>query len=39
MFASEPRLVESTGRTNANLRDPDGWRLQLVDSERIKPSD
>lgn len=39
VFASEPRLVESTGRTNANLRDPDGWRLQLVDSERIKPSD
>lgn len=29
-----PRLVEATGRTNVNFRDPDGWRLQLVDSER-----
>lgn len=29
-----PQFVEATGRTNINLRDPDGWRLQLVDSER-----
>jgi len=34
-----PRLVEVTGRTNVNLRDPDGWRLQLVDSERKPPKD
>jgi glyoxylase I family protein len=32
-----PQLVEVTGRTNVNLRDPDGWRLQLVDSERKAP--
>jgi catechol 2,3-dioxygenase-like lactoylglutathione lyase family enzyme len=33
-FASEPHKVASTGRTNANLRDPGGWRMQLVDSKR-----
>ena len=32
-----PHLVEVTGRTNVNLRDPDGWRVQLVDAERIAP--
>ena len=32
-----PHFVESTGRTNVNLRDPDGWRLQLVDSDRKTP--
>ena len=32
-----PHLVESTGRTNINLRDPDGWRLQLVDADRKPP--
>ena len=32
-----PHLVESTGRTNVNLRDPDGWRLQLVDADRKPP--
>ena len=32
-----PHFVEVTGRTNVNLRDPDGWRLQLVDSERKPP--
>ncbi len=32
-----PHLVESTGRTNVNLRDPDGWRLQLVDQDRGAP--
>ena len=33
----EPHFIESTGRTNINLRDPDGWRLQLVDADR-KPA-
>ncbi len=33
----EPHLVEVTGRTNVNLRDPDGWRLQLVDADRKVP--
>lgn len=32
-----PHFVEATGRTNVNLRDPDGWRLQLVDAERQPP--
>ena len=32
-----PHLVEVTGRTNVNLRDPDGWRLQLVDADRKPP--
>ena len=32
-----PHLVEVTGRTNVNMRDPDGWRLQLVDADRIAP--
>ncbi len=32
-----PGLVPSTGRTNINLRDPDGWRLQLVDARRRAP--
>ena len=32
-----PHLVEVTGRTNVNLRDPDGWRVQLVDAHR-KPA-
>ena len=36
-FAAEPHLVEATGRTIANFRDPDGWRLQLVDSHRGPP--
>ena len=36
-FAGEPHLVEASGRTIANFRDPDGWRLQLVDSERRPP--
>ena len=33
-FSGPPKLVKETGRTNINLRDPDGWRMQLVDSER-----
>ena len=32
-----PHYVAATGRTNVNLRDPDGWRLQLVDAERKPP--
>ena len=32
-----PHLVEVTGRTNVNLRDPDGWRVQLVDADRKPP--
>ena len=36
-FASGPHLVEATGRTIVNFRDPDGWRLQLVDSHRRTP--
>ena len=38
-FASEPHKVASTGRTNANLRDPGGWRIQLVDAKRAKWQD
>jgi catechol 2,3-dioxygenase-like lactoylglutathione lyase family enzyme len=33
-----PNYVESTGRTTINLRDPDGWRMQLVDAKRADPS-
>jgi len=33
----EPHLVASTGRTNINLRDPDGWRVQIVDARRKSP--
>ena len=32
-----PHDVPSTGRTNINLRDPDGWRVQIVDAKRRKP--
>lgn len=32
-----PHDVASTGRTNINLRDPDGWRVQIVDANRRKP--
>jgi hypothetical protein len=27
-----------TGRTTVELRDPDGWRIQLVDAERKAPA-
>ena len=30
-----PHLVESAGRTNVNLRDPDGRRVQPVDADRV----
>ena len=32
-----PNFVESTGRTTVNLRDPDGWRMQLVGANRKDP--
>lgn len=32
--ASPPNFIESTGRTTVNLRDPDGWRMQLVAAKR-----
>jgi len=32
-----PHDVPSTGRTNINLRDPDGWRVQIVDAKRRRP--
>ena len=32
-----PGFVPSTGRTNVNLRDPDGWRVQLVEAGRKAP--
>jgi hypothetical protein len=34
---SEPGYVPATGRTNLNFRDPDGWRLQIVDARRKAP--
>jgi catechol 2,3-dioxygenase-like lactoylglutathione lyase family enzyme len=30
-------FVRSTGRTLLNLRDPDGWRLQLAGARRAAP--
>jgi len=33
----EPNYVKSTGRMTVNFRDPDGWRMQLVDAERKAP--
>jgi catechol 2,3-dioxygenase-like lactoylglutathione lyase family enzyme len=32
-----PNFVPATGRTTVNFRDPDGWRLQLVDAARKDP--
>ena len=34
----KPNYVESTGRTTINMRDPDGWRIQLVDAKRAEPA-
>ena len=34
----DPNYVEATGRTTINLRDPDGWRMQLVDAKRNDPA-
>ena len=33
-FYKPPHPSPSTGRKNVLLRDPDGWRLQLSDSQR-----
>ena len=35
--ANPPNYVQSTGRLTVNLRDPDGYRMQLVDAERKEP--
>lgn len=35
--AKPPHYVRSTGRLTVNLRDPDGFRIQLVDAERKEP--
>ena len=35
----DPNLVEATGRTIINGRDPDGWRIQFVDARRDAPSE
>jgi glyoxylase I family protein len=37
-FTRGPKFIEPTGRTTVELRDPDGWRFQLVDAERKKPA-
>lgn len=34
----EPRFSPYTGRTNMNGRDPDGWRVQIVDMKRVDPT-
>lgn len=36
-FTRGPKYIDATGRTTVELRDPDGWRLQLVDAERKAP--
>ena len=36
-FTRGPKFIEPTGRTTVELRDPDGWRIQLVDAERQMP--
>jgi glyoxylase I family protein len=36
--ANPPNYVQSTGRLTVNLRDPDGFRIQLVDATRQAPA-
>ncbi len=36
--ANPPNYVQSTGRLTVNLRDPDGFRMQLVDANRQAPA-
>ncbi|MGM0432928.1 MAG: VOC family protein [Spirochaetota bacterium] len=36
-FQMDPYRNRHTGRANARLRDPDGWRLQLCDQKRKDP--
>lgn len=38
-FTRGPKYVDATGRTTVELRDPDGWRIQLVDAERRAPAE
>ena len=38
-FDGPPELIPQTGRLVANFRDPDGWRLQLVDTNRQEWTD
>ena len=38
-FEGAPHLVRASGRLIANFRDPDGWRLQLVDARRVAPEE
>lgn len=38
-FTRGPKYVDATGRTTVELRDPDGWRIQLVDAERKAPGE
>ncbi|MCG8547701.1 MAG: VOC family protein [Alphaproteobacteria bacterium] len=37
-FTRGPKPIAATGRTTVELRDPDGWRLQLVDAKRDAPA-
>lgn len=37
-FTRGPKKIEVTGRTTVELRDPDGWRIQLVDKNRDAPA-
>ena len=36
--ANPPNYVQATGRLTVNLRDPDGFRFQLVDADRKEPA-
>ncbi len=36
-FTRGPKYIGVTGRTTVGLRDPDGWRIQLVDAEHAAP--
>jgi len=38
-FEGAPHLVKASGRLIANFRDPDGWRLQLADANRVAPEE
>ena len=36
-FTLGPELIPVIGRTTVELRDPDGWRNQLIDKTRAEP--
>lgn len=38
-FTRGPKYIDATGRTTVELRDPDGWRIQMVDEERKAPGE